>query len=263
MPYVELPPPRLPGLACLWLHAVPAGGAPPVRILPDGCVDLIWQAGIGAHLAGPDTHANLARLEPGAVIVGARFSAGAGGAALGLPLSELRDARVPVPESRGLHAALDPTAALRAVARTASRLVAAGPPDRAISAAAARLSDPRQRVEALAGDLGLSERQLHRRCVAAVGYGPKLLQRVLRFRAFIAAAEAAGANADLGRLAHETGYADQAHLTRECTALSGLPPAALLKARLPAPAAAAAGAGTTGSPAPRPARVVSRRPRRR
>ena len=36
---------------------------------------------------------------------------------------------------------------------------------------------------------------------------------------------------DLAAAAAEAGYADQAHLTRECAALSGLTPAALARAR--------------------------------
>ena len=90
--------------------------------------------------------------------------------------------------------------------------------------AARRLRDPRTRVETLADDLGLSERQLRRRCHAAAGYGPKTLQRVLRFRRFLAAA-----HGDLARAALDAGYADQSHLTRECTRLAGRPPAALLR----------------------------------
>jgi AraC-like DNA-binding protein len=38
---------------------------------------------------------------------------------------------------------------------------------------------------------------------------------------------------DLAWLAAETGYADQAHLTRECVRLAGLPPAALAAQRRP------------------------------
>ena len=76
----------------------------------------------------------------------------------------------------------------------------------------------------MARDLGLSERQLHRRCVAAVGYGPVLLRRVLRFRRFVSRIDAGGASGDLAGLAAEAGYADQAHLTRESRELAGLPP---------------------------------------
>ena len=70
---------------------------------------------------------------------------------------------------------------------------------------------------------------MRRRCHAAAGYGPKTLQRVLRFRRFVRRLdEGAG---DLTRIAYDTGYADQAHLTRECGRLAGLPPAALARVR--------------------------------
>ena len=96
---------------------------------------------------------------------------------------------------------------------------------------AVRLRDPAARVTDLAAELGLSDRQLRRRAHAAVGYGPKTLHRVLRFRGFLAAADRDGPGADLARLAFETGYADQAHLSRECGRLAGLAPAALLRER--------------------------------
>ena len=77
--------------------------------------------------------------------------------------------------------------------------------------------------------LGISERQLRRRFAEAVGYGPKTLARVLRFQRFLGLAEAGG---DLAGLAFAAGYADQAHLTRECVRLSGRTPAVLLAAPL-------------------------------
>ena len=74
-------------------------------------------------------------------------------------------------------------------------------------------------------------RQLRRRCHAAVGYGPKTLQRVLRFRRFVSRIDAYPDVLDLAAIAAEAGYADQAHLTRECGKLSGLTPAALARQR--------------------------------
>lgn len=86
-------------------------------------------------------------------------------------------------------------------------------------------------VSALAAALGVSERQLLRRFRAAVGYGPKTLARVLRFRAFLDAAWAQPAPpVDLARLAAEAGYADQSHLTRDCRAFAGTTPSQLLAA---------------------------------
>jgi AraC-like DNA-binding protein len=57
------------------------------------------------------------------------------------------------------------------------------------------------------------------------------LQRVLRFRRFVSRIDARPEVLDLAALAAETGYADQAHLTRECARLSGLTPAALARLR--------------------------------
>jgi AraC-like DNA-binding protein len=225
MTYRELP---APGLECLWIRR--AGEEPAVTpVLPDACSDLIWQSGRGAFVAGPDTGPAPVRTTPGAVYAGARFGPAAGGAALGLPLSELRDRRVELTELRPDLAArlpgdLDPRDAAREVAAIAAELIAAAPPDRAVEAAARRLSEPGSRVEALAGELGLSERQLRRRCAAAAGYGPKTLQRVLRFRRFLALGDAG----ELARRALEAGYADQPHLTRECVRLSGRTPRALV-----------------------------------
>jgi AraC-like DNA-binding protein len=210
-----------PPLACLWIRT----GASPGPILPDACSDLIWQAGRGAFVAGPDTGPAPVSAGPEAVFVGARFRPGAGGAALGLPLSELRDLRVDLADldrtlAERLPADLEPREALRRVAEIA---VTAPSADTAIAEAARRLEQPQARVETLAGDLGLSERQLRRRCHAAAGYGPKTLQRVLRFRRFLA-----GPHDDLARAALDAGYADQPHLAHEVARLAGTSPSRLI-----------------------------------
>jgi AraC-like DNA-binding protein len=214
-----------PPLACLWVRVTDDNRTP---VLPDACSDLIWQAGRGGFVAGPDTGPAPVASRAGSVFVGARFRPGAGGAALGLPLSELRDQRVGLDEldralAERLPGDLEPDEALRRIAEVART---APPPDAAIAEAARRLANPDTRVETLADDLGLSERQLRRRCHAGAGYGPKTLQRVLRFRRFLATADR-----DLARAALDAGYADQSHLTRECTRLAGQPPATLLARR--------------------------------
>ena len=86
-----------PPLACLWVRVTDADRTP---VLPDACSDLIWQAGRGAFVAGPDTGPAPVGSATGSVFVGARFRPGAGGAALGLPLSELRDQRVGLDDAR-------------------------------------------------------------------------------------------------------------------------------------------------------------------
>jgi AraC-like DNA-binding protein len=215
-------------IACLWIRR---GDGRAVRVLPDACTDIVWRPGSPAVVAGPDTRARMSHPLPGETIVGVRFLPGAGGSALGWPLAELRDQRVGVSEvglgfADRLEGEIDPAQALELVAAAAFRLAGAGAPDRAVQAAVARLGDPAQRVERLAEELGLSERQLRRRFLAAVGYGPKTLQRVLRLRRFLASA--ADAPLSLAGAAFDAGYADQAHLARECRALTGLTPRQLI-----------------------------------
>jgi AraC-like DNA-binding protein len=249
--YREYAPPRAlaHALSCVWVSVTPPAGAPPTRVLPDACTDLVWRGGTGVSLAGPDTGPVLAASSPGSVIAGVRFRPGAGGAALGLPLSALLDQqldpddlRIGLPGGRGaslvtqVHGGLAPEEAVRRLVRLAGEMVTGAPPDLLVAAAALQLGRPGARVGLVARQLGISERQLHRRCVAAVGYGPVLLRRVLRFRRVVSRIDAGGALDDLAGLAAEAGYADQAHLTRESRDLAGLPPAALARLRR-APAA--------------------------
>ena len=238
--YTEWPAPAAlrDAVACLWAQVTTDAGRSGL-VLPDGCTDLIWEQGRGAFVAGPDTGPVPTTMTAGTVMLGVRFRPSAGGPALGIPLSELRDQRVDLADlrpgyARRLSAALDAdTAAARALDVTAA-LVADGAPDPAVTQAARLLRDPRARAEDVAADIGLSMRQLRRRCHAAVGYGPKTLQRVLRFRRFVSRIDASPDGPDrldLAAIAAEAGYADQAHLTRECGKLSGLTPAALARQR--------------------------------
>ncbi len=246
--YREYAPPAslARAVSCLWVGVTPATGAPATRVLPDACTDLIWRAGTGVTLAGPDTGPVLAPVPPGTVLAGVRFRPGAGGAALGLPLSALLDQqldpdvlRTGLPGGRGtslvaqVHGELAPGEAMRRLVRLTGEMVAGAPPDPLVAEAVQQLGRPGARVGLAARHLGLSERQLHRRCVAAVGYGPVLLRRVLRFRRAVSRIDAGGALGDLAGLAAVTGYADQAHLTRESTDLAGLAPAALARLRHP------------------------------
>nr|WP_239134406.1 helix-turn-helix domain-containing protein [Rugosimonospora africana] len=221
----------VPG-AVIWSKTVGAG-ATSDRILPDGCLDIIWAAG-ALLVAGPDTRAHLAESAPGATYLGLRFAPGTGPAVLGVPASEVRDVRVE------LEALWRPSAVLRLGARLAeaadparvletAALSAMGAPDpgpavvEGAIVASLRAGRP---VRLVADRLGLSERQLHRRCLALFGYGPKTLGRVLRFDRAVALARHGVAFAEV---AATTGYADQAHLSREVRALAGVPLGTLLR----------------------------------
>jgi AraC-like DNA-binding protein len=218
----------VPG-AVLWEREVgPSPG--PTRILPDGCLDLLWD-GQRLTVAGPDTAARWHVSPPGTRYTALRFSGGAGPALLGVPADELRDQTAYLDE---LWAAAE--------TRELSEQVAADPATALIDWAA-RTATPREPVEPLgsrvlsmaavgtpvaqmADRLGLGVRQLHRRCLPLFGYGPRHLSRVMRLHR---ALDSARVGTPLAAVAAGCGYADQAHLSREVRALVGTTPSDLLR----------------------------------
>jgi transcriptional regulator GlxA family with amidase domain len=97
-----------------------------------------------------------------------------------------------------------------------NRFAHAGRFDQMTSAAIAWLSQRSHgRIEQLSDWIGFSNRQLRRRFSAAVGYGPKMFQSVLRFQRLLHLAGNKNAPRNLARLSADAGYADQAHMTRE------------------------------------------------
>jgi AraC-like DNA-binding protein len=198
-------------------------------VLPDGCLDLIWD-GRRLFVAGPDSTAHRHLTPPGAAYAALRFAGGSGPAALGVPADELTDRSPeladlwPAAAARELteRVADDPVGVLAA---WVSARAAAAPVD-PIGPVTLALADQGAPVSVMADRLGLSTRQLHRRCLPLFGYGPRRLGRVLRLtRAYGKAV----AGVPLATVAADCGYADQAHLTREVRLLAGVPPAALLR----------------------------------
>ena len=95
-----------------------------------------------------------------------------------------------------------------------------------LAAAAGR--DESSVLAAMRAQLDMPECSLRRLCHAQFGYGPKTLERVLRFQRLLALARS-DRQAGLAALAADAGYADQAHLSREVRALCGITPSAALQ----------------------------------
>jgi AraC-like DNA-binding protein len=217
--------------ACTWSRTTAPGG-PAAHVVPDACADVIWHRESGRlFVAGPDTYAHTTSLSGGR-LVGVRFRPGRSPAGLGVPASAVRDERVdldllwPGDSVRRLADELAATPDVPAAERVLATAVAAvRAPWDPVAPRLLELVGRGARVAAVADALGWSERQLHRRSLAAFGYGPKVLGRILRFdRAMRMARRGAG----LASVAHATGYADQAHLAREVRSLAGVPMTALL-----------------------------------
>jgi AraC-like DNA-binding protein len=247
--YVERPP--LPGLAgvvrTVWVQRT-GGVAYVQRHLPTGGVEIHFPIGGHPRLVGPLTGAKVEVIPPRTTIVGVRFRPGA---APPLPtvLDDLVDQHLSLGQLWG-----------GSVDRLVEAMAGAGTPERALmllqvhllrefrgavrldplvgAAVEALMPWRRVHIDALAAHLALSASQLRRRCLHAVGVSPKALQRTLRFQGFVALAQA-GATATgrrgadgMAGLAVDVGYADQAHLNRECLRLTGLTPRRMLGGEL-------------------------------
>jgi AraC-like DNA-binding protein len=243
--YVERPP--VPELAravrTVWIQRTGVT-AYVQRHLPTGGVEIHFPIGGPPQLVGPLTGPEIEVIPAHSTIVGVRFRPGT---APPLPavLDDLVDQRLGLADLWG-----------RAVDRLVAAMATALTPERALMLLQAHLlrefrgttrTDPvvveavralmpwhPVNIDALAGHLALSASQLRRRCLHAVGMSPKVLQRTLRFQGFLALAQAGatasgrrGADGTAG-LAIDAGYADQAHLSRECLRLTGLTPRGLL-----------------------------------
>ena len=179
-------------------------------------------------VAGPDTAPHPYTRPAGLTSAGLRFCPGVLPALLGVPAAGVRDARVPLhelaPEAarRGVALLESGASPARALLVLAEELPGTAP-DAGVRATAARLAAGAS-VSDTADALGWTTRSLHRRCLAAFGYGPAVLRRVLRFRRALALLRA---GADLADVAASAGYADQPHLSREVRALAGLAPGQL------------------------------------
>ncbi len=231
--YAEIaPPPALrPYLDCLWVHRIDEPPPPEGRrLLPSGNVDFVWIAGLGVRIAGPQSRYLRPPELPRILAFGARFHPGAAPPALRTPASAMADTHVALDaidprfaarlDDRLLHAAEPLSAFAEELARW---LRPAAEPDPAVREAV-RLLDRGELVAGVAERTFVSERALQRRFAEHVGYGPKTLQRVLRFQRFLHAIP----RVPLARAALLAGYADQPHLSREARRLSGLTPQRLL-----------------------------------
>lgn len=220
--YSERPAAGLPQVIAWRARKLPGDG--PARVLPDGCMDLIWHEG-EVFIAGPDTAVQRYPARVPGRTFGLRFAAGTGPQVVGVPADEFTDRQIPLDqvwspaEARRIAESDAPDMALREVAMARWR-----PPDLALVEIAAR-ARAGWTVDAIAERLGLSARHLQRRVKTAFGYGPKTLTRILRMQRALVLARDGTPFAEVSALA---GYADQAHLSREVRALAGAPLRALV-----------------------------------
>ena len=197
------------------------------------------RGGIDLHVLGarPTVHRKI--LRRGQRAVTARLQLGAAKAVLGVSASTLAGRIVALEDLWGDPATrrlLDRLGGARDTTRAAAILETAIAERLAISdgrCARAQLAlDAAERLtgakmNAVAHDLGVSERHLRRVFRETVGVSPKTFAKLARFRRALCAARD-DYHAGWASIAIEAGYYDQAHLIAEFRSIAGVTPQALL-----------------------------------
>ncbi|MDL5154558.1 helix-turn-helix domain-containing protein [Actinomycetospora termitidis] len=192
------------------------------KIAPSAVVHLTARDGAPPEWHGPTTRHVVRELTGRGGVVGIALRPGLARDLVGRPVSTLADTAVAADGPAGMHD-LDALAAwLRA------RVPVAPSPDALVAAEAVELArdDPNlRRVEDLAARCGRHPRRLQRLFAEHVGVGPKAVLRWYRLGE-VTRRMASGRPIAWAALAHDLGYADQAHLVRDVTALLGESPTA-------------------------------------
>jgi AraC-like DNA-binding protein len=224
----------------------------PERILPDGCVELIFNLADafkrhhanGALEIQPQTliagqMRRYAMIEPAGRVklFGVRFHPGGAYPFLQFPLSELTDQIIGFDSvwNRGGKELADRIQSARSVRERIgitemtllARLEQRRSVDRRVDAVVKTIvaREGLVSLERLRRNLGISERQLERKFQTTVGITPKFLCRTLRFQKVFKAVER-HQTVNWGFIASECGYYDQAHFIHDFREFSGQNPTA-------------------------------------
>jgi AraC-like DNA-binding protein len=215
-----------------WTFTVETPGVE-LRIVPDGRIDLIFDLDARhAFLAGPNERPFDVRHERPTRLLGATMSPEAISASLNVDLGARVGAWSPLEASLGQLAREltdritgAPSETARVAVLETFLLARAGAADRRVSRAIEEImrSGGRVGVAALGRASGASPRNLARLFDRWVGLPPKAFARIARVQEALRRMQETPAP-NLKQLAAELGFADQAHMSREMKAMTGVPP---------------------------------------
>jgi AraC-like DNA-binding protein len=256
MRYREIQPVRslAPFIECFWtLEGEPDRfESAPERILPDGCVEIILSFAarfteIGERseeklqprhfLVGQMTRPVIIRPTGSVRLIGIRFHPGGTFPFVRIPMHEITDqiielGAIAAELKREFVAAAEADESLRmkvaAIERVLAKQLRSCGHDSRLVDLTSRIVETAGRVsiDTLAGEAGISARQLRRRFLMEVGVGPKLLCRLLRFQQVFKAVDLNVA--EWADVALECGYYDQAHLINDFRQFAHQTPSVLL-----------------------------------
>ncbi|MCC3375187.1 helix-turn-helix domain-containing protein [Cohnella sp. REN36] len=232
-----------PYVACYWtIDARPSEAALLHRILPDGCVDLIFDrhasdASRAAFAAGLMTTYETIVLDETYAMFGIRFFADRAKRLFGHPVSSLAGYHVRLDEMWGAEAAelaekvVDSSSVRDAIAHVERRLrhilhrTDNAPGGSLVGAAMGYLyaSGGAMTVRELAAAVSYSDKHLRRAFRQELGMGPKELAGIIRFQSVLGELHR-GSRAPFADLSVRFGYYDQSHLIHHFQRYYGLTP---------------------------------------
>ena len=231
----EVPAHLVQTIAALWQIRGTATDPRVLRVLPDGCADVVvdlakWRrtGGECTSLVGPMTHALLVPSSHDMDMIGIRFAPGMIRKFIAVSAREIQDAVLPLGQTGAnfpvrchqlcdVESFRDRTTFLLQCFPTslstchADNLVVRDAIHRWVAAARAARSLPS--VTAVARLVGVSERRFERLFETWVGYTPAQFRRLVRFRAAVRTAQMAPQS--WVDVAVRCGYSDQSHLNRD------------------------------------------------
>jgi AraC-like DNA-binding protein len=240
---VRAAPPLARHVAAFWqMHGTtPLGPYAAHRVLPDGCLDVIFDLGLspGISIVGTMTTATEVPLIPGMNLFGIRFRPGGALPWLRVPADALTDTSAD-PRDCALHppawlldSFMTNTSLDSRVRSTTRWLLSVASLDGvkvSVYVAARMLAKEAQSVSAAARHLGMSERTLQRSFQRDVGITPVEYRRIARLRRLLARLSVS--EVSLADAAVDAGYYDQPHLDRDFRQLVGCAPREWLATRV-------------------------------
>jgi AraC-like DNA-binding protein len=239
--YREYPPPPLlqSRIECFWERNVHHFGGHVHRVLPDGCIDVLFECeGVSAatsYVVGAMTRPLLVARSDAMHVFAVRFKPGAAAQFFKPPLFHLTDARIdlcdlwshPRALVEQVCAATTSQDRINLVAQELmSRLVDERPTQLKMTLALQMLARrPDRSIEKLCRELGITRQGLAKGFRNRVGISPKMLARILRMRMVLNHIHRSQQRPIRWRdVAQWAGYYDQAHMINEFQELSGLTP---------------------------------------
>ena len=237
-------------MTCFWsIEDEPTESLLPELVLPDGCPEIVFNLSDrfekidssgrsetqAAAIVSGQLRSNILIRRTGRVsLFGIRFQPFGAYEFLGIPLSELTDAVVPLDTVIGrrcveLEQKIGSAADFQTRVAAAEReLASISPHTRAPQILQPMISEIQSSLgRKTVGDLrhayGLSERQLQREFARRVGVSPKTFSRIVRFQNLVRRIERS-ADPNLLESALELGYYDQSHMIREFNEFAGKSP---------------------------------------